>query len=359
MRKQWWSRGVLRALCSVAMLAAIPASGTEPYWCVDEATCACDPCQPKAYPRPERSPWYFQSEGLALHRDVRGATPIASLGPGPAPVGINTTTELDEPFSAGARFLVGHTFGESPFQVEFSGFSLAEWQSEAAVRDPDIVGNNLYSPFTDFGFPTASPLVDQFNLVTISETSSLENGELNLRRMLPMPPGRLTASWLIGARYIRIRERFDYASFLAGGAPLATVSTRTGNELWGPQIGGLAQFYIEDCWWIDFEIKGAIFNNAAFQETTFDSTGLAGPVTLGRDRSVTSYLGDLKLTLVYRWCPSLTTRIGYQAMWIDGLAQASRNFAAPLGTLQVGPAVLDHRGQSVYHGVHAGVELNW
>jgi hypothetical protein len=73
----------------------------------------------------------------------------------------------------------------------------------------------------------------------------------------------------------------------------------------------------------------------------------------------TSFLGDLALTLVCRPTPNLTTRIGYQAIWLTGAAIAAKNLNSDVDILTNGPAQLNHRGTVVYHGPHAGIEITW
>jgi hypothetical protein len=85
------------------------------------------------------------------------------------------------------------------------------------------------------------------------------------------------------------------------------------------------------------------------------------PPVINGDRSdnTTSFVGDLSLMLVYRPTPHLATRIGYQAMWIDGLTLAAQNFAPPADILLNGPPAINVRGNAVYHGPHLGLELSW
>lgn len=336
-----------------------------------QSACGSEPCDPAVVATAPRCPWYGRVEGLLLRRDVRGNSEAAALGPlltgASAPNGVLFTGDLDQPFGGGGKVLLGHTFGDSPFQVELSYFTVSAFEGEASVRDTTDNGlgttGYLFSPFTNFGSPTAVQGVDYNNLVTIRDYSTLQNGEVNVVRLLPGVPGRLTSSFLIGVRCVDIDEQFNYYSESA--VPLATgarnaVDTRTRNFLCGPQIGALAQIFVEDAWWIDFTIKGAICNNSASQDTTYiHSEGTDVSYNHERSRNVTSYLGELDLAVVWRCRPNFTTRIGYQATWIEGLALAQENYNQDLGYLTNGPAWLDHNGRVVYHGVHAGVELAW
>ena len=107
-------------------------------------------CEPAA-----GDPWYVSSEGLALQRLFRGLGPIATEGPSPTGTLALSQQNLDEPFNAGVQFLVGHTFDDSPYQVEVSYFWLNPWNTSAQAVDPT---GNLFSPFTTpFGIASRAP----------------------------------------------------------------------------------------------------------------------------------------------------------------------------------------------------------
>jgi len=364
LRSYWRVGVVVLAACAVSWqdLAA------EEVYCLTEPSGCCDDfCLPCPAPVRPRSPWYFQADALILRRDVAGSTAAATRNTPTQTV--LSTWDLDEPFKAGARCLIGRTWGgDSPLQIEVSYFALAPWDSRAALRDTtaNTLGGqgNLFSPFTDFGNPPVEGL-DYNNFVTIREFSYMDTLEINLRRLLPMPPDRLTTSFIFGFRYMGIREQFDYYSESEVPVPLGAtnaVSTRTNNEMYGVQIGGLFEFYCEHQWWVNFEIKGALCNNAARQQTLYTIGDLGGPLDdfLGsRTKNSTAFIGDLALTFVCRPTNRLTARVGYQAMWIEGVALAAENFRPDVNLLTLGPAQLTSRGSVVYHGPHAGLELVW
>jgi len=327
------------------------------------------PCPPDPTLLPPRCPIYVQIEALILQRVIFERTEVASQGLLPAsrsPDIVFSTGELNEPMKAGARFLIGYTVPNSPFQVELSGFALDGSNTDAAIRDRTInefgTEGNLFSPLTNWGDPPEEG-VDYQNLVSIREYSSLAGGELNFMRLLPTPPGVVPTSLFVGIRHLRIREQFDYLSQTLVPAPVGainSVDTRTSNELWGPQLGALMYSHIGDRCWIHLGVKGAICNNAASQQTTYVNLSQT-PVLAQHQRSVdvTALVGDIQFTIVHRWTPGFATRIGYQAMWIQGLALAAENFSPPLDTLIFGPGWIDHGGRAVYHGLHAGIELAW
>jgi len=365
LRSYWRVGVVVLAACAVSWqdLAA------EEVYCLTEPSGCCDDfCLPCPAPVRPRSPWYFQADALILRRDVAGSTAAATRNTPTQTV--LSTWDLDEPFKAGARCLIGRTWGgDSPLQIEVSYFALAPWDSRAALRDTtaNTLGGqgNLFSPFTHFGSP-AIDSVDYNTFASIRERSEFDGASLDLVYHVPMAPSALSVACLVGVRYLQVDEQFDYFSQQAASpAPLGatnSVSTGADNELWGPQLGGIARFYAGGSWWIDVGIKGAICNNSASQQTSYvhvDRLGVSQAYAHSRSADVTTYVGDLDLTLVHRWSPLLTTRIGYQAMWLDGLALASENFHPSVETLTLGPGQLITTGKAIYHGIHAGIELNW
>lgn len=366
---------VCAVVALVLALGMTDARGVEPIWGPqNQATCGADPCEPTCVATVPRMPWYVQTEGLILRRDVRGRRDIAALGIDNSQNPVATipsfsTSDLDQPFGGGGRVLIGKTLGESRLQIEASYFTIAAFDSEAIIRDANFNfangGNttrgNLFTSFTNFGSPTGREGVDYNDVVSIQDHSSLHNGELNLVGLLATPPGRLTSNLLIGVRYVNVKELFSYYSHSNVLDATNGVETHTWNSMIGPQIGANALIFIEDCWWAHLTVKGGILNNNASQSTTYtNASDVQFPHE--RTRNVTTYVGEVDLSLVYRWSPNFTTRIGYQAIWLEGLALAQENFDRDLESLQsTDPTLtwLDHNGRVVYHGVHAGVEFAW
>jgi hypothetical protein len=328
-----------------------------------------DPCGCVLRAPPPRCPWYVEAGGVFLKRDTRGGAPIATLDTGLTPENILLTSgELNASFRAGPRLLVGHTFGESPLQIDFTYYWVDSWNDSTAIYDLTDNGlgglGDMFSPFSNFGQP---PLIgyDYNNFVSIQEVSELQNGELNLRYTFPMPNDSLTAKFILGIRYLSLRERFDYQS-QAWGSPLLPsasvgLTTRTTNDLVGPQIGGDFYWFAFPRFWINFEFKGALCGNHALQETNgtlnvdVDSFPLGG----SRTRDGTAYVGDLNLTAVWQITPRLLTRIGYQVMWVESVALAAWNFGQPAEVLELGPPQIDTSHGAVYHGPRIDLEWVW
>jgi hypothetical protein len=119
-------------------------------------------------------------------------------------------------------------------------------------------------------------------------------------------------------------------------------------------MGLLGQFLFTPWTWVDWEMKGAIANNSASQNTVYvDNQG--SQFVGGRDENSTSFIGETSVILNYQVRPSITFRVGYQALWVTGLALADQNFQTNLATLTLGPAQLKHDADMVYHGFNIGL----
>jgi hypothetical protein len=349
-----------------------------------------NPCQGNLQGmQPPRCPWYAEVDGIWLRRDRIDPVPLQTLGPvgvhampqdpftyiAPGDVALSTDA-FNAPYRAGGRVTVGRSLGESCWQIDGTYIAVGNWDDSAAIFDNTSNGvntGNLFSPFSGFGQPLPNHGGFDYNdFVSVRESSQFQSVEMNLRYTVPMPHQCLTAKLLIGMRYIMINEEFDYYShsnlpvlsptssqILGSSVSLATL---TRNDLVGPQVGGEFYFYAYPCCWIDVGIKGAVCSNRAVQATT-GALGF-GNVALDyfesvRGRDTTAYVGDLDVQFVWQMWPHMLLRMGYQAIWVNDLALASRNFSESADILLHGPAQIDTIGRAVYHGPHIGLEFDW
>ncbi len=311
------------------------------------------------------SAWYADADGLAMQRLTRDLSPVAiSFASGAV---VLSQQDLAQPFQSGGRLLVGHTFGESCHQVEVSYFCLSTFNTYTQVTDPT---GNLVSPFTTFGIladPTdktpgklTTGSLDFNSLVQIQEVSRLENGEINFKYSLTLPAADPRIVLLMGVRHVGIREEFDYFSAQAPFTANSVSShAHTNNDLWGPQLGGLVDYGCPDIW-LRMEGKAAICNNSANRD--LDTSVNGADATHPRlYYSGTAMVADVMATVVWRPTSALTARIGYQAMWVNQVALAARNYApeaAALTDATANPPV-DAGGHVIYHGPFAGLQVSW
>ena len=303
-----------------------------------------------------RDPWYFSTDAIAMQRLFTGPGPYATLGIASTGTVALDETALTTPFQGGVRMLLGHTFEDSPYQVEVSYYKLTTWDVSAQATD---LTNSLYSPFTNFGFNGPNNAVDYNSLVQVQETSQLDNGEANLKQLIRLPAGNPTIELLIGVRHVGVTEGFTYHSAPSKSTFPVDVNAHTNNSLWGPQIGGIIEYGHQDVW-LRVEGKAALCENDANRDLSASVSGKSAVhPTVFYDG--TASVADVNATLLWHFASSATFRIGYQALWVDQLALAARNFETDVASLTnaAAPVPIDMGGHLVYHGPFAGLQVCW
>lgn len=278
--------------------------------------------------QPPRCPWYGQADALFLRRDRIDSVNVVPIRPATSnlPTFGFSTDYIDAPFRVGTKAVIGHTICDTRWQIDGTYFAIDSWDYKSAIQD--YIDQPVV--YTDF----------------FREYSQLQNAELNLRYTVPMPHDCLTAKLILGLRYISITEQFDYYTVAPSQTAISAIppTTRTRNDLLGPQIGGDFYFYSCPQCWVYVGIKGAVCNNRAIQ---------VGTMTDSASSDATSFVGDLDVALVWQITPHCTTTFGYQALWVNNIAMAARNMD-PLGI-----DTIDTIGRAVYHGPHIGLEVDW
>jgi hypothetical protein len=131
----------------------------------------------------------------------------------------------------------------------------------------------------------------------------------------------------------------------------------------GPQIGGFFEFFSLPRSWVTFEMKGALCGNTAMQQTSGSRTDSLGALVTNFDAGdhevATAFVGDLQLMFNLQITPHCLARMGYQAVWVEGLALAAENLGPNSGILPNSVPAIATGGESVYHGPHLGLEIMW
>ncbi len=299
------------------------------------------------YEAPPNPRLYVRTEALLLKRDVHDR---------PAFVYDNykeyvTTSRLDEPFKGAPKLTVGVGLWDLPIFVEGSYFTLNNWDESYSSYDSTGGIQSVYSGFSG----TPSTVYNNLTFAQMTDKAQLQSGELNVKFLIPMEGSALTPYFLLGMRYIGEEENFGFNyTRLATPGTLNALSARTTNDLVGPQIGGILDFYIAPNCWVDLTAKGALCNNHATMTRSVNGTESARVEADGA-----SFVGEVDLQLYWKWTEHMAARIGYQAMWVTDLAVASDNLAISSSELNSANPMIHNSGQEVYHGPHIGLEFYW
>ena len=288
---------------------------------------------------------------------------LGILGLGPDRL---TSQDFDYSLDAGGQFLLGRRLTErTSFEATYLG--TFDWRAAAATRDdtPNLVGGGgeeglLMSPFTGFGFPPEQGL-DFNNFVSASTQSNLESVELQFRYRPDMPYGAYDVSLLYGFRYLHIDDRLTYHSesqLPAPGGAVNDYSVDTSNNMVGAQLGLTSHILILPAFWLDWDMKGAIYNNHASQRTVYSNTtqGVRTGFANEGDKDDTGFSADVRIITNFQLRPRLTLRAGYQATFTDSIATGVSNFQNDLDIVRLGPSFLDTQDSVIYHGPVLGIQ---
>jgi hypothetical protein len=183
-------------------------------------------------------------------------------------------------------------------EAEVRFFCVTGWNNSRSASDPSGVQLEGYGL-------TAPGLSER-----IDYSSRLYNLEINLRPRiaegLPL---------VIGFRTLQLHE---WLEAWREGPEQVIVGTSVSNFLYGLQVGAEPYLLGGGVLQLNALVKAGIYGNVASQ-TSF-SPVTETTVSASQDR--VSFVGDVGLTLVYRFSQFFEVRAGYELLWIEGVALA-------------------------------------
>ncbi|WP_254507458.1 hypothetical protein [Anatilimnocola floriformis] len=334
------------------------AQGEDP--CAD-----CDSCAPgnnscvSAFVAHRPNGVYAIADFAPLTYDINHSTEIARLGTGGAT--LLNAGDFGNQFDAGSKLTIGYVYSPC-VRIEGTYFGTYSFQNTDAVRDQTLnlgggLGNitNILSNFAD------TPGLARNNFVSLGQFSAFNSAEANIRYWLDMPPGPFDVSLTFGARHVITREQL--ALHTESGAPLVAnndLAVRANNDMWGGQLGFQVSWLQSAHTWLEFDAKGAMFSNDASQNSLYTQTvgGVPTPFNTNAAGQRTAWMGDLSAAYNIQFHPGLVLRLGYQAVFINGVALAADNIQSDNNQLRLGPGQLVDNGEVVYHGPFVGLMWN-
>jgi hypothetical protein len=267
------------------------------------------------------------------------------------------TGDLDFDNGPGFRVLVGREINEC-WSIEAAYLGISDVSASASVRDT----NSLAIP-GDLGLAS----LDFFNAARfqVDYSTRLHSLELNLLRECDVREGCLgwcrRTSVLAGLRYLAWDEGFN----IHPGDPdtgQSDYNIKTTNDLYGVQVG-LQCDGERSCrrlgW--DAVAKVGVYGNDA-QQTQYVNDfpmgfllrDLATQAPVSTSGTSAAFVGELGVAATARITDRLTARIGYNMLWVEGIALASNQldftFTPTSGT------TLRRGGGAFLHGLTLGVE---
>jgi hypothetical protein len=318
--------------------------------------------------------WYdFSVDFMNLRREDAGRrVDFASLGVNGPIVLDSTDLDFDnEPsFRFSAMFQVG-----AASSLEFTYFGLFFWDDRAtATSDAANPEDRLFSAFSNFGLspggvPPGFVETDQSDLQYIDYESSFDSFEVNFRKRWVAPNCRYQGSWLVGIRYFKLDEDFNYFTQSIANQtdpdiiPSLNNNLNVHNNMTGAQIGGDMWTCILPGLRIGGEVKAGVFGNRVAVENTISVNTGAEPNIEDLVSNDVSFLAQADILLTYRLNYNWTVRGGYQFLFVDGVALGPENFnpeaPAILDPASTRSPFLNDNGNVFYHGWTIGAEFMW
>ncbi len=295
--------------------------------------------------------WYdVHAEWLYWTRDFNDSLTLASEGIlGPDALNVD---QMDFDWESGFRVTWAYPIAPAT-ALEATYFGQLNWASSAAATSD----NNLYSVFSNFGSDPlfGFPETDAAYYQGVSLSSELDNGELNLRHRWVSANCMLHSSWLVGVRYLRLREDMIYATETNEGS--MDYRLKTDNDLVGAQLGTELYLCLTPRFKVGGEIEAGVYGTHSNQRTNVDCTSCA-PLKERNSENDVAFIGEAGVMALFRVTPRLTARAGYQVLFIDGVALAVDNFNT-VSPFSARDSFLDTTGNVTYHGAAAGFEWTW
>lgn len=212
---------------------------------------------------------------------------------------------------------------------------------------------------------------DESDLQRITYTSTFDNFEVNYRNRWMAPTARYQGSWLVGVRYFKLREGFNYhtesdvTNGLAANRDVMDYDIISHNSLTGAQIGGDMWVCLLPGLRIGGEVKAGVYGNHMVVNSTINTSNLGQTFTENLKQNDVAFVGNLDAYMTYRLNYQWTLKLGYQFLYVDGVALAGENFnevppdifVPPPGVSRV--AQVNDNGSLFYHGFSAGLEFMW
>lgn len=269
------------------------------------------------------------------------------------------TDDVNFDHEGGVRITAQRTCFPGSF-LEFSYLGIGNWSSGSSVSG----AGDLFSPFSDFGVDPVGGYAetDGSDLHAFSTSNRFDSFELNLRRFWTAPSGWWHGSYWGGLRYVRVEDDATY--FTQGAGDSLDYDVRVNNDLFGVQIGGDLAMKLTTRLSISGFAEVGVFGNRGNQESSLEFGNVE--IREGATEERASLVTEAGAMATFRINPRGSFRVGYQIVYIDGIALASDAFdfdtpgAGTLGTALAGrQGRINDNGNALYHGPTAGFEYAW
>jgi hypothetical protein len=292
--------------------------------------------------------------------DGVGALASTNIGPA-APRVLNPSDDLDE-YVPGWQVALRYDLGPlSLFEATYLGSYDIGFTDSAASSPPGT--SNLNTIFSNFGVPIPIPGLDAGSLYTLNYESDFQSTELSYRRYWVGNSSRISGTYLLGFRYLRLTEEFDFNAVAddgngVGNNVMSSLAWDTNNDLLGFQLGGDGWLGLRQGLRVGCEGKAGVYNNRFEFTGVGDFAAVAGApadYNIPVDGNQVAFIGEAGISIVADIWPSWSIKGGYHGYYIDNLATVASN----IDTANFVPTTISSENDALYHGFSAGAEYVW
>ena len=293
--------------------------------------------------------WAGRADALFLWRNAPDSLSLMTVTGG-GPVVLNAN-QLESAMAAGPRFSLFRTdaCGNAWETTYFRAFNFRSQRTLPFIDQGYDVAPNILTPTGETGLDGAS-----MNL-----GSGIQSFEVN-RYHCHGPNLR----FLAGFRWVEWRESATLSTNggTTSGTPFTdTYQSNVFNSLYGGQIGFDARVLSLKWLRVDSVMKGGAYgNNVAVNSLLVqENAGVNQPYSFSQSPASCGFVGELGFTGVLPITNCLDIRVGYLGLWLQGLAQPTRQY--PVEDLAAVPptGTIDTKGGTVVQGVSLGLEGRW
>ena len=325
--------------------------------------------------------WTVSAEAIVLGRMGGVSQPLVTRVPGSEPFYRTATAPGTEAFNSN-QFQPGFSAGpkvsltyqdDSRWGAEVSYFNIFD-QSASKAIGPDSPADWLVMKAPGTFWQTQD---FPYQAMAWKSTTSLYNVEANGRFNLS---GRVTL--LAGFRWLQLNDNlqgtltpaaqtaptwkkhhfYDNIFQIKPGGPAGNYppfwNTGTTNNLYGAQIGADVRILEIGRFSLNGLIKTGIFDNNAAQSTGVSMQKVVYPSQATTNNA--AFVGEAGLQLKYKIGNGLALKVGYTALWLDGVALAPGQIRETSTTqTSVRALGVNHGAGVLFQGATAGLEYSF
>ncbi len=294
-------------------------------WPLPGCCCDKDSCCPRK--------WQITADYFLYSRDA--AAPQTVILDNTATIPVYDISDLDFRFESGTRLsFLHHSYPCVDFELGYLGLF--------DVTESQYLSDGAGLTYSFFGVGPAAPNTS-YHAQYIADLHSIDFNAIHRKW-----------DWLsliYGFRWANLDEKYN---ILLVEDPPSGAMSRSDNALYGFQFGGSSSVWLGRWMRLDSSLKAGVYYNHVSITASAEDPGGGGTLSLGQSHCNTAFMGEASLvgTIPIKDCASL--RVGYQLIYLDGVALAPNqgdDFDLSTGN---GSADWSH---ILYHGLNVGLEI--